>query len=237
LVNLRGELVGINTAILAPSGGNVGIGFAIPSNRAQAIMRQIVDFGGISRGTFGISVQNMTADLAQALNLQGLVGAVVNAVEPDSPADQAGLQAGDAVVRINQHQVQNADDLQTQLGLARIGDKVRLQVYRDGTMRTLSARIADPFADFTLGATVSRAFTGALLQTVQDRSSFGNNPGIQVGKVTRDSRAWKLGLRIEDVIFQVNRQRVTTLDDLRQIRSVWHLRLRRGNRLLTLSSR
>ena len=237
LVNLRGELVGINTAILAPSGGNVGIGFAIPSNRAQAIMRQIVDFGGISRGTFGISVQNMTADLAQALNLQGLVGAVVNAVEPDSPADQAGLQAGDVVVRINQHQVQNADDLQTQLGLARIGDKVRLQVYRDGTMHTLSARIADPFADFTLGATVSRAFTGALLQAVQDRSSFGNNSGIQVGKVTRDSRAWKLGLRIEDVIFQVNRQRVTTLDDLRQIRSVWHLRLRRGTRLLTLSSR
>ena len=237
LVNLRGELVGINTAILAPSGGNVGIGFAIPSNRAQAIMRQIVDFGSVSRGTFGVGVQDMTADLAQAMGLQDLAGAMVNAVEADSPAEQAGLKTGDVVVQIKQHPVKNAADLQTQLGLTRIGDKVSLQIYRNGRKRTLSARIADPLASFTAGETVARSFQGAYLKTVVDQSHLGENPGILVAGIESESRAWNIGLRDEDVIFDVNRQRVKAVEDLRSFKHIWHLRLRRGQRLLTLSSR
>lgn len=237
LVNLRGELIGINTAILAPSGGNVGIGFAIPSNRAQAIMRQIVDYGDVSRGTFGVGVQDLTADLAQAMGLQDLAGAMVNAVEADSPAEQAGLRTGDVVVQINQHPVKNAADMQTQLGLTRVGDQVRLQIYRNGRQRTLSARIADPLASFTAGETLARPFQGGYLQAVVDKSHLGENTGILVGKVEPDSRAWKIGLRDEDVIFNINRQRVKTLDALRQWNHVWHLRLRRGRQLLTLSSR
>lgn len=240
LVNLRGELVGINTAILAPSGGNVGIGFAIPSNRAQAIMRQIVDFGDVSRGTFGVSVQDLTADLAQAMGLQDLAGAMVNAVDADSPAEQAGLRTGDIVVQINQHPVKNAADLLTQLGLTRIDEQVRLQIYRNGRKRTLAARIADPLASFTAGETVARPFQGAYLKAILDQSHLGEHAGIHVGRVEPESRAWKLGLRDDDVIFDVNRQRVKTLDALRQWGEgihIWHLRLRRGQRLLTLSSR
>ncbi len=237
LVNLHGELIGINTAILAPNGGNVGIGFAIPSNRARAIMRQIVDYGGVSRGIFGIKVQDLNADLAQALGLNQRAGAMVNAVETDSPAEDAGLQEGDVVLQINRHTVQNAEDLLTQLGLARIGDKISLQVYRNGHKRTLTAQIADPFANYTPGERLTRAFQGAVLKAVTDQSRFGENAGIRVGKVTRDSRAWRLGLRMNDVIFEVNRQRIKTLPQLRQFSSVWHLRLRRDEQLLTFSSR
>ncbi len=237
LVNLRGELIGINTAILAPNGGNVGIGFAIPSGRARAIMRQIVDYGGVSRGIFGIKVQDLNADLAQALGLNQRSGAVVNAVEADSPADEAGLREGDVVLQINQHPVQNAEDLLTQLGLARIGDRITLQVYRDGRERTLAARMADPFASYTSGGSLTRAMQGAVFRAVTDQSRFGEHAGIRVGKVTRDSRAWRLGLRMHDVVFEINRQRIRTLPQMRQFTTVWHLRLRRGEQLLTFSSR
>ncbi len=238
LVNLRGELIGINTAILAPNGGNVGIGFAIPSNRAQSIMRQIVDYGGVSRGIFGIKVQDLNADLAQALGLQQQTGgAMVNAVEADSPADGAGLQAGDVVLQINRHQVQSAADLLTQLGLARIGDQVTLQIYRDGSTHTLAANIADPFASYTAGEQLSDVFQGAVFKAVTDQSRLGENAGIRVGRVAQDSRAWRLGLRMDDVIFEINRQRIKTLPQLRQYTAVWHLRLRRGEQLLTFSSR
>lgn len=237
LVNLHGELIGINTAILAPNGGNVGIGFAIPANRVRAIMRQIVDYGGVSRGIFGIKVQDLSADLAQALGLTQRAGAMVNAVEADSSADDAGLEEGDVVLRINQHPVQNAADLLTQLGLVRIGDQVTLQVYRNGRERTLTARIADPFASYTPGERLTRVLQGAVFKAVTDQSRFGENAGIRVGKVTRDSRAWRLGLRMNDVIFEINRQRVRTLPQMHQFSTVWQVRLRRGEQLLTFSSR
>jgi serine protease Do/serine protease DegQ len=182
-------------------------------------------------------VQNLTADLAQAMGLQDLSGAMVNAIEAESPAEQAGLRTGDVVVRINQHVVQNASDLQTQLGLTRIGDNVTLQIYRGGKVKYLSAQIADPFASYTAGETLARPYQGAYLKAVIDQSSFGENLGIQVGKVTPDSRAWKIGLRNGDVIFEINQRRVKTLEALRSINTVWHLRLRRDQRLLTLSSR
>ncbi len=241
LVNLRGELVGINTAILAPSGGNVGIGFAIPSNMAQAIMQQIVEYGGVDRGIFGVTVQNLTLDLAQAMGLQQKSGAMINAVKSGSPAEQAGLRVGDVVTKINQHQVLNAADLHTRFGLTRIGDEIILEIYRNGRRKQLTARIADPFDAFTPGAKISRILEGALFDEILDESSYGENRGIMVGKVEPDSRAARIGLRDDDVIFEVNRQRVRSLEELKRfVRShgkIWHLQLRRGQRLVTLSAR
>jgi Do/DeqQ family serine protease len=240
LVDLRGELVGINTAILAPSGGNVGIGFAIPVNMAKAIKRQIVEHGGVQRGTFGVIAQNLTPDLARALKApKGTRGAVVSEVKPDSAAELAGLRAGDLIVRVNDHPIRSATELNTQFALMRVGERVALEVIRSGRSRRLDARIADPFEHFVDGARVHRRFRGARLGEVVDKSGLGTNPGIAVGPVQEDSNAWKSGLREGDVMFQVNRIRVGTLDQLRDATEdgISRIRLRRGDRLLTLVAR
>ena len=240
LINLRGELVGINTAILAPSGGNVGIGFAIPVNMVEAIRRQIVDHGGVHRGTFGVTLQDLTPDLARALNLApDSKGTVVSGVKAGSAAAKSGLRAGDLIVKLNKHAIVNAADLKTQLALMRVGDRVKLRIIRDGSQKILNARIADPFEDFVEGKKISRQFRGALLGEVVDESSLGTNPGIAVGPVEEDSNAWQSGLREGDVLFQVNRSRVKTLEQLREAAedTVYRIKLRRGNRLVTLVSR
>jgi Do/DeqQ family serine protease len=240
LVNLRGELVGINTAILAPSGGNVGIGFAIPANMVEAIRRQIVEYGGVQRGTFGITIQNLNPELARALNVPDDVGgAVVSGVKPDSSAARAGLRAGDLITAVNERAIASATDLNTQLALMRVGEEITLEIIRDGRGKRLSARIADPFEDFIDGRRINRQLRGALLGEVVDESTLGTNPGIAVGPVEEGSNAWQRGLREGDVIFQVNRVRVKSLDQLRQVAEdrISQIKLRRGKQLVTLVSR
>jgi len=240
LINLRGELVGINTAILAPSGGNVGIGFAIPVNMAEAIRRQIVEHGGIRRGTFGVTLQDLTPDLTRAMSLApNTKGTVVSGVKSGSAAARSGLRVGDLIVKLNKHRIVDAANLKTQLALMRVGDRLTLGIIRDGSKKNLSARIADPFEDFVEGKRVSRQFRGALLGEVVDESSLGTNPGIAVGPVEEDSNAWQSGLREGDVLFQVNRSRVKTLEQLSEAAedAVYRIRLRRNKRLVTLVSR
>ena len=240
LLNLRGELVGINTAILAPSGGNVGIGFAIPVNMVEAIRRQIVDHGGVNRGIFGVTLQEITPDLARALKLKpNTRGAVVSGVKTGSAAARSGLRAGDLIVRLNQHDIGNATDLKTQLALMRVGDAIELTVMREGRIERLSGEIGDPFKDFVAGSKISRQLSGALLGEVVDKSTLGTNPGIAVGPVEEDSNAWHSGLREGDVIFQINRSRVKTLGQLREAAEerIYRIKLRRGKRLVSLVSR
>jgi S1-C subfamily serine protease len=240
LINLRGELIGINTAILAPSGGNVGIGFAIPVNMVQAIRRQIVDHGGVHRGTFGVTLQNLTPDLARALELApDSRGAVVSGVKTGSAAARSGLRAGDLIVRLNDQLINDATDVKTQLALLRVGNRVVLQVIRNGKKKRLNARIADPFEHFVKGSQISRQFRGALLGEVVDESSLGINPGIAVGPVEEDSQAWQNGLREGDVLFQINRSRIKTLEQLREAADdkIYRIKLRRGKRLISLVSR
>ena len=239
LVNLRGELVGINTAILAPNGSNVGIGFAIPANMVRSIMRQIVEYGGIERGVFGVTVQDMNAELSQAMGVEGSRGAVIAAVQPGSAAERAGLLAGDVVTHINDQRVANAGDLRTQIGLMRVGERFALEIMRDGQTRMLLAEIADPYAGFVPGEQINAELRGTRLGEVLDQSRLGTNHGIAVGRVTPDSPAWRLGLRDDDVIFQANRRRIAGLDELKTVaaRGIWQLKLRRGESLVTLVSR
>lgn len=240
LVNLRGELVGINTAILAPSGGNVGIGFAIPVNMAEAIKRQIVEYGGVQRGIFGVIAQDITPDLARALRLSATTrGAIVTEIKPASAAARAGLRPGDLIVRINTVTISSATDLTTELALLRVGDDLTLDILRDGRRQKLSARIADPFEGFVDGGDVSPTLGGALLGEVIDESNLGSNPGIAVGPVRDNSPAARSGLREGDVLFQVNRTRVKTLAQLRAAAAdgIRHIKMRRGERLVTLVSR
>jgi Do/DeqQ family serine protease len=143
LVDLRGRLVGINTAILAPSGGNVGIGFAVPINMARAVMDQIIEYGEVRRGRIGIAVQDLTPEIATALQVGTSEGAVVAQVEPGSPAERAGLRRGDVVVAIDGVQVHSSTQVRNHVGLKRVGQAVALTIERDGSRRVLTATIQD----------------------------------------------------------------------------------------------
>ncbi len=143
LVNLRGEVVGINTAIIAPGGGNVGIGFAIPSNIVQQLIKQLIAFGEVRRGRLGVSVQDLTPDLAQAFGISTTQGAVIAQVLPDSAAQRAGLKAGDIVVAINDRPIRDAKDLRNAIGLSSVGSWVTLAILREGKPMTLQARLSE----------------------------------------------------------------------------------------------
>jgi Do/DeqQ family serine protease len=141
LVDLRGNLVGINTAILAPGGGNVGIGFAVPINMARRVMDQLIHYGEVKRGRIGVSIQDLTPDLAQAMNVKRTNGAVIAKVEPGSAADHAGLKTGDLVVAANGVPVHSGTQLYTAIGLTRIGDDVNLTIDRGGSERSVNVKV------------------------------------------------------------------------------------------------
>jgi Do/DeqQ family serine protease len=147
LVNLRGELIGINTAIYSQSGGNIGIGFAIPMNMAHQVMEQLVKFGEVNRGFLGAEMQDLDPDLAAAFGIKGHQGAILVNILADSPAAKAGLKPGDVVTEMNGKRVRNATDLHNQIGLLRVGDDLTLKVLRDGkalSVRTQIAKRQDP---------------------------------------------------------------------------------------------
>ena len=141
LINLRGELVGINTAIVGPSGGNVGIGFAVPINMAQSVMQQLIAHGEVKRGRLGVEVQDLTPDIAEALRLDVPGGAVISRVEPGSPARRAGLQPGDVIIAIDDGAVQNSSDLRNRIGLTPVGQTIRLTILRNGNRQTVDVKI------------------------------------------------------------------------------------------------
>jgi Do/DeqQ family serine protease len=141
LVNLQGQCVGINTAILAPSGGNIGIGFAVPINMARRVMEQLLRYGEVKRGRIGVAIQDLTPDLAQAMNTTHTTGAVIARVDPSSPAERAGLHSGDLVVAVNGVEVRSGTQLRNMIGLTRIGDQVELTVDRKGAEHIVAVHV------------------------------------------------------------------------------------------------
>jgi len=236
LVNLNGELVGINTAILAPGGGNIGIGFAIPVNMARAIMDQILTHGAVRRGQFGVAVQDLTPDLAAALGIEGRLGAVVTAVEPDSAAAESGLREGDVILTIDGRPITGASDIRNRFGLLSVGSRVSLDVRRAGRPLTLQGQIADPYRSFVPGERLSASLKGALFG--EGKAQDG---AVAIGTVDQDSPAWNVGLREGDRILSVNGQRIRGLHDmalqLRQSGGLYSVRIQRGDRLILLSRR
>jgi S1-C subfamily serine protease len=141
LVDLHGELIGINTAIVAPGGGNVGIGFAVPISMARRVMDQLVQYGEVKRGRIGVSIQDLTPDLAQAMNTNRTSGAVIARVEPGSAAEHAGLKSGDLIVSANGVAMRDGTQLRNTIGLSRIGDEVKLVVDRGGSERAVAVKV------------------------------------------------------------------------------------------------
>jgi Do/DeqQ family serine protease len=214
LVDLRGRLVGINTAILAPNGGNVGISFAIPVNMVRAVMEQLLEYGEVRRGYVGMQAQDLTTDLAEALGADLRKGAVVVRVEPASPAERAGLLSGDLIVSLNGKPLHGAADLRNRVGLMRIGSELRLELLREGQRRKARILIGDPQAGMVHGEHIHGYFQGALLGNVPDPDADGRSVAVRVGRVEPDSNAWRLGLRNGDLILALNRRQVTDVASL-----------------------
>ncbi len=214
LVNLHGELVGINTAILAPGGGNVGIGFAIPTNMARAVIDQILEHGTVRRGLFGATAQDLTPELAEALGTDELRGAVISSVEPDSAAARAGLRPGDLVLALDGRPVRSSAELRTRIGLLRAGSRLELTVLRHGRRLAIEGEVEDPFADFVHGEQVHPALEGALLGERESRSRRGRRQLVQVGPLRPGSPAWLAGLREGDLLLGANGYEIDSLDRL-----------------------
>ncbi len=218
LINLKGELVGINTAILAPSGGNVGIGFSIPINMVQQLTGQLVEHGKVERGRLGVYIQDLTPNLAQAFGIEANQGAVVAQVAPESPAEEAGLREGDVIIEIDGTSVEGAADLRNEVGLLRPGKTIELVVLRDGERMSIEAEIKAQQAEVIQGASLHPALEGAVFAALpDDLERRGMEGGVYVESVSRGSPAWQNELRSEDIITTVNRRRFRTLEEFQHL--------------------
>lgn len=212
LVNMKGELVGINTAIIGPNDGNIGIGFAIPSNMVQAVIEQLLKYGKVERGMLGVLVQNITPELKDALRLTTEHGALVSQVVPDSPAAKAGLQAQDVIIKAGDHSIRNGTQLRNVLGLTRPGTNMPLTFIRNGATKTVSVIVANPKT--TTSKTVPY-FSGLRLQELTELEKDGAvTRGLLVTKVSDNSAGALAGLTPGDVITAVNGKVVTSLETL-----------------------
>jgi len=209
LVNLKGELVGINTAILGASGGNVGIGFAIPVSMAKSLSEQLIEFGEVRRGMLGVNIAPFTPEYAEYFNVpESLVGAIITNVNEQSPADKAGLQREDIIVAINDRAVKSTKDLVNRIGLLKADETIKVDYFRQGKRNSKMVTIAN-LSKVTSNRNLSNILNGALL------SERSNGGGIVVENVAADSAAERSGLLAGDIILIVGQQKISTIEDLK----------------------
>jgi Do/DeqQ family serine protease len=232
LINLRGELVGINSAIFTPSGGNIGIGFAIPSSMARYVMDQLIQFGEVRRGTLGIFVQDLTVELAGAFAMDAGRGVLVAEIAADSAAEDAGLQPGDVIVRMANSSVNSVQDFHNAEGQLALGESLQLEYLRNGKSYTTSTVIQA--VPVIIGSEVDYRLKGALFAGLTTQHKQQNLSGVLLDELAPDSRLAREGLAEGDIITGVNRQRVHNLDDFKQVlesaRGTILLQIRRGGR-------
>ncbi|MCK6371580.1 MAG: DegQ family serine endoprotease, partial [Gammaproteobacteria bacterium] len=241
LINLTGELIGINSAIFSNSGGNIGIGFAIPVNIAKSIMNQILEFGKVQRGLLGVSISDFNAETAKAYGVDAREGALVQEVVPGSAAENAGVKVGDVIVSIDDETITGASKLRATIGVKRKGEKVRLKVLRDGKTMPLVATLDERQDTEQVSAEeLHPGLAGAELANLDASSSTFNGAAVQVVAVEPESPAAAAGLRANDIIFAVNRVRVRSVSELREIagqQNLLILAVRRDSRDLLLQVR
>ncbi|MBT5483440.1 MAG: Do family serine endopeptidase [Gammaproteobacteria bacterium] len=244
LVDYHGDLVGINSAIISPAGGNVGIGFAVPINMAMAVVDQLLEYGEVSRGMLGVRITDLTPDVVDALDLQVSSGAVVSSVEPDSPADNAGIQAGDVIVAVDDASITGASDLRNTIGLTRAGKEVSIGLIRDNQRFDYDVRIgnAPVLAESSVSADSSSVLEGAELSNIPtDHDDYGEVQRVLVNNVVQGSRALRNGLQSGDIITAINRQVVSSraqlLEILEENTGTIALNVKRGEQMLFLIMR
>ncbi|MFU2088850.1 DegQ family serine endoprotease [Avibacterium avium] len=212
LLNLNGELIGINTAIISPSGGNAGIAFAIPSNMANNLVNQILEFGEVRRGLLGIKGAELNADLAKALKLSTQQGAFVSEVLPDSAAEKAGIQAGDVITAMNGQKLASFAELRAKIATTGAGKEIELTYLRDGDSKTAKVTLQTDEQAKASADNVLPALEGAELSNYNEKGQ----KGVAISKVKDNSLAQRLGLKDGDVIIGINRSPVENLDQLRK---------------------
>mgnify|MGYP006141314189 CR=1 FL=1 len=212
LVNLNGELIGINTAIFSQSGGNIGIGFAIPINLALQITEQLLETGEVKRGFLGVSLQDISPALAEAFGLEQQSGAIINEVLDSSPASKAGLKIGDIVISIDGKKILNSNDVANRIGLLPVGEIIKFKVLRNGKQLEFIVTVDERTQISTEPKSINELLEGVSVGDIQqDSSYFGKVEGVIVANVARGSIAWRGGLRAGDVITSVNKSPVKTL--------------------------
>ncbi len=215
LVNLRGELVGINSAILgAGGGGNIGIGFAVPSNMARTVAGQIVRFGEVRRGRLGIEMTDLTPALARKLGVAAQEGAMITTVQPGSPAEKAGLRERDVVVALNGRPIRTSAELRARLGLTPVGEEVELRVQRESETRAVRARIAAPQEMSSAEGQALAQLPGMNVVEIERGSPLYQRlrgGGLVISSMEQGGRAFQAGFRPGDIIHSVNRRRVQTI--------------------------
>ncbi|WP_369308662.1 Do family serine endopeptidase [Providencia rettgeri] len=213
LVNLNGELIGINTAILAPGGGNIGIGFAIPSNMAKNLSEQLIKHGEVKRGILGIKGTEMSSDIAKAFNIDAQRGAFVSEVLPKSSAAKAGIKSGDVLVSVDGKRINSFAELRAKIGTSQIGKEITIGLIRSGKPMDVKVVLENDEGSATRAEKLSESLLGATISN----ATVSNTRGVQVDSVTPKSPAAAIGLVKGDLIFGVNDQRVETIEQFRKI--------------------
>jgi serine protease Do/serine protease DegQ len=237
LVGLDGDLVGINSVILSGSGGNIGIGFAIPSNLVRSIMEQLIETGEVNRGQLGVTTLNLTPEFRKSLGLpDDAQGALVSQVAEGSAAARAGIEAGDLIVSVRQQPIKSNTELRNTIGMLKVGESVQVGLLREGKPMTVTAVLREP-AQLADASAIHPALAGAeLVEAAED----GGGGGVRVRSVQQGSPAAQVGLLPDDRIIAVNRSRVGSLAQLREAakgQASMLLQLRRGNQVLLLPLR
>lgn len=235
LLNLNGELIGINTAILAPGGGSVGIGFAIPSNMAQTLAKQLIQFGEIKRGLLGIKGTEMSADIAKAFNLDVQRGAFVSEVLPNSGSAKAGIKPGDIIVSLNGKTLSSFAELRSRIATTEPGATVKLGLLREGKPLDVQVTLDKSSSSSASAELIAPALQGASLSDGQLKDG---TKGVRLENVEKESAAAQAGLQKDDVIIGINRERITSIADMRKVMAtkpaVIALQVVRGNERIFL---
>ncbi|OTQ81051.1 Do family serine endopeptidase [Gilliamella apis] len=213
LVNLNGELVGINTAIIAPSGGNVGIGFAIPSNMVKSLTSQLIEYGEVKRGVLGIKGNELTSDIAKAFDLEVQKGAFVSEVIADSAAQEAGIKSGDVIVSMDGKPVDSFAELRAKIATTGAGRTVKLGLIRDGKEISVEVKLKNSDQLSTEAKSLHPALDGATLTN----GDVKGQKGVLIESIAKNSPASRLSLQEGDLITGVNKTRVESISDLRKI--------------------
>ena len=233
LINLRGELVGINSAIFTPSGGNVGIGFAIPSSMARSVMDQLIEYGEVRRGTLGLVVQDLTPELAGAFSIEAGQGVLVAEVVTGSAADEGGLQPGDIILRMEKSSINSSQDFHNAEGRLAIGDSLKIEYLRKGKKH--DTRLVIQSVPFLNGADVDYRLEGARFVDLTPRQKKQNISGVLLDNIDPGSRLARQGLAEGDIIIGANRQQISNLVEFKKVveipRSPLLLQVLRGSRV------
>jgi Do/DeqQ family serine protease len=216
LISLNGDLVGINTAIIGPSGGNVGIGFAVPTNMAKQVMEQLVKNGEVRRGRIGMETQDVTPDLAKALNIAiNLPCAVVTNIDADSPAEKAGIKTRDVIIAVNGKAIRSSADVRNRIGLIPVGEQVEFKFLRDGATKSAKAKVERPYEVLgASGESVPQLAGAAVSNIVRGMPMYGRVEGVIVVGIEPRSPAWQHGLRPGDIILGVNQKKTRSIKEL-----------------------